>query len=73
MKLFARPYFVEGRRRWLALTQPWLQLIVEEISTVYARSCGCVDVSVRSPVQRLRCREATRLIVLAKIETITSR
>ena len=46
-------HFVEGRHRWLALTQPWLQLIVEAFSIVCARSRGCVVVFERSLAQSL--------------------
>ncbi len=55
-------HFVDGRLRWLALAQPWLQFIVEEIliklsqlAVVAASSSLCAVV-----LRVLRCREATR-------------
>jgi hypothetical protein len=55
-------HFVDGRLRWLALAQPWLQFIVEEILiklsqlAVVAASSSLCAVLLRV----LRCREATR-------------
>ena len=55
-------HFVDGRLRWLALAQPWLQFIVEEfliklsqLAVVAASSSLCAVL-----LRVLRCREATR-------------